>query len=608
MSFVSAIDAFTEENNRKKLGENGHCEYGWSSADIQEHIVQFFFQLVRSDGKKIVDLQTQFHEILKSISEIGENQSKYVSIVLRLMCHTRDIVSGKGEYALSYMMLFVLYQFFPQQALNVVETFVILGSDTQPSGSDTQPYGSDTQPSGSDTQPSGSDTQPSGSDTQPSGSDTQPYGSWKDMKYIAHYAQLNGNENHEIVQKCVDLIRDQLIKDIACETDAKISLCAKWVPRETSKKHAWFFKRLAKDFFKDAYFMKSAILSCSQIKAQNKCYMKYRQLITDLNRKLDTVQIKQCGGTWKDIDHNKTTSITLSRNKHAFLNINKKREQRSILPDRITCAEKFKTYIDGRVKSGKDIKGKNVGLNHFTRQAIELIQTRQTNSVEAALLNSQWRSNSTINGALGKMIAMVDVSSSMSGEPMEVAIALGLRVAEKSILGKRVLTFSEAPTWHNLDGKDDFVSMVHHLTRAQWGMNTNFYAALSLILDAMIEKKVPPEEVEGMVLAIFSDMQIDEADRTGSRKTMMDNIVLKYNAAGYTCPHILFWNLRSTSGFPCKSNEKGASIMSGFSPALLNMFCDRGLEALNDATPWNMMLEMLNDDRYDAHDREKILY
>jgi hypothetical protein len=89
---------------------------------------------------------------------------------------------------------------------------------------------------------------------------------------------------------------------------------------------------------------------------------------------------------------------------------------------------------------------------------------------------------------------------------------------------------------------------------------------------------------------------------------MMDNIELKYNAAGYTCPHILFWNLRSTSGFPCKSNEKGASIMSGFSPALLNMFCDRGLEALENATPWNMMLEMLNDDRYDAHDREKILY
>jgi hypothetical protein len=428
------------------------------------------------------------------------------------------------------------------------------------------------------------------------------------MKYIAHYAQLIGNENHEIVQKCVDLIRDQLIKDIACETDAKISLCAKWVPRETSKKHAWFFKKLAKDFFKDAHFMKSAILYDSQTKARIKCYMKYRQLITGLNKKLDTVQIKQCGHTWKDIDHNKTTSITLSRNKQAFLNLTKKREQRSILPDRIICAENFKSYIDSRVKSGKDVKGKNVGLNHFTRQAIELITTKQTNSVEADLLNSQWRSNSSINGALGKMIAMVDVSSSMNGEPMEVAIALGLRVAEKSILGKRVLTFSAKPIWHNLDGKDDFVSMVQHLSRAQWGMNTNFYAALSLILDAMIEKKVPPEEAEGLVLAVFSDMQIDEADHTGSRKTMMDNIELKYNAAGYTCPHILFWNLRSTSGFPCKSNEKGASIMSGFSPALLNMFCDRGLEALENATPWNMMLEMLNDDRYDAHDREKILY
>jgi uncharacterized protein with von Willebrand factor type A (vWA) domain len=36
------------------------------------------------------------------------------------------------------------------------------------------------------------------------------------------------------------------------------------------------------------------------------------------------------------------------------------------------------------------------------------------------------------------MIAMVDVSGSMEGDPMNAAIALGIRTAEKSLLGKRV--------------------------------------------------------------------------------------------------------------------------------------------------------------------------
>jgi hypothetical protein len=121
---------------------------------------------------------------------------------------------------------------------------------------------------------------------------------------------------------------------------------------------------------------------------------------------------------------------------------------------------------------------------------------------------------------------------------------------------------------------------------------------------------VPPEEADGMVLAIFSDMQIDQADKTFKngiyasresllhKKTMMELIETMYQDAGYPCPHILFWNLRSTTGFPTLSTQKGASMMSGFSPTLLNLFCEKGIDALQSATPWNMMLELLNNPRY----------
>ena len=63
-------------------------------------------------------------------------------------------------------------------------------------------------------------------------------------------------------------------------------------------------------------------------------------------------------------------------------------------------------------------------------------------------------------------------------------------------------------------------------------------------------------------------------------------------------PHILFWNLRSTSGFPTLTTQKGASMFAGFSPALLNMFCERGVDGLKEMTPWKMLNETLNHARY----------
>jgi hypothetical protein len=148
-----------------------------------------------------------------------------------------------------------------------------------------------------------------------------------------------------------------------------------------------------------------------------------------------------------------------------------------------------------------------------------------------------------------------------------------------------------------------------------FGLNTNFFAALTLILDSIISNKLSPEDVEDMVLAIFSDMQIDEAnERDDSDKgndAMMVLIEKKYYDAGMTVwgkpykpPHILFWNLRSTSGFPTLSLQKNSSMMSGFSPVLLNLFCDEGLAALQNCTPWSLLKKALDNDRYKVLDNK----
>ena len=66
----------------------------------------------------------------------------------------------------------------------------------------------------------------------------------------------------------------------------------------------------------------------------------------------------------------------------------------------------------------------------------------------------------------------------------------------------------------------------------------------------------------------------------------------------YKPPHILFWNLRSTSGFPTLSYQHNTSMMSGFSPSLLNIFCENGLTALQSCTPWNLLMKSLENERY----------
>jgi hypothetical protein len=167
------------------------------------------------------------------------------------------------------------------------------------------------------------------------------------------------------------------------------------------------------------------------------------------------------------------------------------------------------------------------------------------------------------------------------------------------------------PKWINLEPYTDFVSQAAAVLSGEVGYNTDFHKALDLILDAIVANKMDPNDVQNMVLVMLSDMQIDQAETNGGaitankRSILFEIIKQKYAAAGmrvhgapYKPPHILFWNLRSTSGFPSMSNEPGASMISGFSPALLNDFCDKGMDALLSLTPWTQLVSSLSKERY----------
>lgn len=541
-ALVSALDTQTNI----QYGENNHIEYKWDNVHQQEKILQISFQLVRtSDENRKDELANKFMECFKG----GNVEEK--RILLKLLAHTRDIENGKGEYSIPHIILRELYNYDKTLAINVLKNFVGLESNEK------------------------------------------PIGSWKDVKYF-----LNELSEKEVVPaEIMKIVNSQLRVDhVNMKLNRKCSLVAKWIPREKSSKFGWINKELAKDYFEDYGSSENGWCDSAVRKAKTH----YRQLVSSLNKYIDTTQIKQCSSSWASINFDKVTSITMMKQKGAFLN-NKNKES----VDRINCKENMLKYIQN-VKDGKsEVKGKKTSIIDFIKQAL-----RVENPDERFLINEAWKNNGKDTKSLDNMIAMVDTSGSMEcekGNPLYSAMGLGIRISEKSKLGKRVMTFNSKPEWVNLEECKDFVDEVVKVRDAGWGMNTNFHKAMDMILDVIIKNKIPSEDVENIVLTVLSDMQFDSAHTKSSpfnssvRQILSDKFHeagVRVCGKGYKVPHILFWNLRSTNGFPELSYQDNVTMLSGYSPILLNSFIEVGMTALKELTPWNMLIKMLENERY----------
>ena len=567
-SLVNALDNFTP----KQLGENAHAEHGWSNA-IEEEIAQLFFQLTRTSSvTQMNSLSDRFVSLIKRATQSNE---KYFETLCKLAAQTRDIEDGKGEYRLGWYLI----NAFDKAGHSHIAKRLIYWSVTD------LPVEKLVELSGV---------------SESSTPAKHPFGSWKDIKYLWSQFQWSSDVSNFMIKLMNKQIRTDY--DTLLESKRPPTLVGRWAPRESSQ-FKKMFRYLALDYFSE--YINSAKDESSRARAKKKAYKDYRAILAALNKGLSTVQVHQCAGTWSAIDYDKdVTSVTLTRQGMAFRNKTKRGAQRSSDPDRIEAADKFKDWLSSKVRSGETIKGSRVGLNELVAKAL-CWHSYDCDQSTKDQLNLQWADGSKKIGDLGDMIAMVDTSGSMSGTPINAAVGLGMRVAEHSRLGRRVMTFSATPKWIQLPdvpegSHPDFVSDAKMIANdSSWGMNTNFTAALKMILDAAVGAKLSNEQVGKLTLAIFSDMQIDYHGNESLDDSMWEHITKLYNAAGYTkVPHILFWNLRSTSGFPVLSKQKGASMLSGFSPALLNAFCDKGIEFLDDCSPWSVMNSLLDNPRY----------
>ena len=674
--FVIALD----NAKAMRVGENDHPEYDWNSNDLQEQLVQIFFQSVRTpDFAARYKLMARFHKWIvdvltpafKRSQTTPERRADALALALhgyKMIAHLRDAEAGKGECRLAYDLLYGWYTGIQKASHNAAASNSAYFEEWLGSLAYSTTYALAKRFMFSE-------------------GDSTQYGSFKDFKYMCHefallhlasdkdssptnvyhqfvkpspgsYIRKDGKlvrsgrcgketfrftepimlylRSHPVFATLSAMYGQQILNDYRTITKAKeqypsqqtppfrpISLAGKWAPRASSKLFAPLRQLIMRHVVPESEVWKQTAMEKDNKDSIKKAELKidtvYRQRLSAINKALETVQVKQCEKNWASIDFDKhVTSVTLARQKKAFAKTqdgDKDREQ---------CASNFADFME-RVKAGTSTaKGKKVAINDFVKEALSLNRKfsvlRNHDSApqdslvnEKALLDGQWDDKGTTISKLGDCIAMVDVSGSMESDnyyPLRTAIGLGIRIAEKSRLGNRVMTFSERPTWVDLSDKPSFTDRVGKVSDADWGMNTNFYAAFQLILDAVVATKLTPEDVGKLTLVILSDMQMDVADMSApDNSTLFTNIAKSFTEQGlntcgvpYPVPKVVFWNLRKTNGFPTASTDTNSVMVSGGSDALLNDLCENGLESFSEINPWNSFVEIVSKERYAALD------
>jgi hypothetical protein len=208
------------------------------------------------------------------------------------------------------------------------------------------------------------------------------------------------------------------------------------------------------------------------------------------------------------------------------------------------------------------------------------------------LAEKMWRDLPDFIDTEETILPMIDTSGSMFGMPLQVAISLGMYLAErnKSQFINTFLTFSERPQLIKIDHTQSLAEKFASINQSEWGMNTNFEKAYTTILELATKHNVDPKSMPSMLLCL-SDMQFDDS---GNHKLHLDNIKYEYKAHGYEMPKLVFWDLCAQPGQPAECSDGNVAMISGFSPAIMKAVLNA-----EEFNPIDVMLEALEPIKLD---------
>lgn len=565
-------------------GENGTLEY--SKEQIGDSRVALFFALVRNlPDERLTEL---LEHCLKQSVLYPLQASQMISDLFILAFQTRDCRGGKGERSIFYQLFLELYLYYP---LIVIALLPLIAE----------------------------------------------YGYYKD--YFNILSKISKSSDYTPLQDSIiklitsQLKRDEEVLDRASESGeavnvASISLCSKYAPRESNK-----FQKENKSLFRKlvmSIFPSTASNDIEEERAYARAKALYRKMISRLTQVTDVPEVKMCGKRYASIEFDHVPSVSMKKYRKAFANEKLGRHEipselsltgnRSNDPDRIECRKNLLTAI-----KEKKIKGKQ-NYPHDIVHTL-LLQNNAGSSVELEIFQQQWedirnnilriiaeRSSATTTTTttsvnLNKLVPLVDVSGSMNGTPMEVAIALGILISEVNhpLFRDQFLTFQSTPSWVNLSSAKSIAEKVTITKQAPWGGSTNIENAFKLIARTIEANQLPESEIPDLI--IFSDMQFNTAIRVKKKQTQLQRIANRFAELGikisgkpYAMPRIIFWNLRgNTRGFPAQSSSENVQILSGFSPALFKYIVEgMDISQKKKVTPYDTFRKVMDDERYNA--------
>ena len=299
-----------------------------------------------------------------------------------------------------------------------------------------------------------------------------------------------------------------------------------------------------------------------------------------------------CQNKWDEIAFERVPSIAGKKLKKAF-----GRHQEERYAAYLESVKKGDAKMNvGRLHPheivGEDLSGSGYSYSQTSRadETVEAQWTQFVTNWKATIAEARATGAETFKNAL----AGVDVSGSMAGLPLKVAVSLGLLISELNSgnFAGKFMTFHSKPDLVEVKG-DTLHAKVKNMVATQWGGSTNLQATFDVILTAAVRWSIPQEEMPS-TLFILSDMQFNQCDRNNSY-TNWQAIERKYANAGYVRPRIVFWNLNgSTIDFPIEKNTPNTALVSSFSADLLQLFLDGA-----EMTPLSIVHKAVNSPRYE---------
>lgn len=385
------------------------------------------------------------------------------------------------------------------------------------------------------------------------------FGRWDDM-----WVLLETDVKDDVVK----LVRKQLLADKNAE---RPSLLAKWLPSENASSYKT--KKYAR-------IIREGLGGTPK---------QYRKLLSKLRKRINIVETKLTERDYESIEYDKLPAKAGMQYRQAFFR-NDEDRQAFFRNDEVRYRSFLDSLSKGEVKINagtlypNDIVGKILGNGWYMPQ-----HTPQ----DIQLFEGQWENlPDFIGDKKEESLVMADVSGSMTGTPMNVAISLAIYIAERNrgTYKDHFMTFSARPQLVKIQGRN-IVEKVENISKADWGMNTNIESALQTILDVAVKNSLPNEEVVKK-LYIVSDMQFDSATR-GSNVNIFKDMKAKYEAYGYDFPNIVFWNVNAYGNQPMRMNELGVQLVSGYSPSIMAQLLNA-----DGKTPYDFMLDVIDSERY----------